>query len=213
MKKWTEKLLEEDGYKIINMAVRNANISMKECGAAELLMTIEGSGYGCIYGGYVIGHGYLGSKDFSGSDMGMESILRIMDVVGAETFNDIKGKYIRAAFKGLGSSVKIIGNILEDKWFDIESFFEDKRKELESEQSNAAKGDQIEDWIPCSVRLPDYTEKYIVTVEEENEGYRYTDIKVFESYLDNKGSWKNLNKNLKVVAWMEKPESWKGETK
>ena len=40
MKKWTEKLLEEDGYKIINMIVRNANISMKECGAVELLMTI-----------------------------------------------------------------------------------------------------------------------------------------------------------------------------
>ena len=56
MVKWTQEQLEEKGYRIINMIVRNANISMKECGAVELLMTIEGAGYVCIYGGYVIGH-------------------------------------------------------------------------------------------------------------------------------------------------------------
>ena len=40
-----------------------------------------------------------------------------------------KGKYVRVATKGWGSTVKIIGNILEDKWFDYESFFDDKEKE------------------------------------------------------------------------------------
>ena len=41
-------------------------------------------------------------------------------------FEDLKGKYVRVAIKGWGHSVKIIGNILEDKWFDIETFFADK---------------------------------------------------------------------------------------
>lgn len=205
MKKWTEKLLEEDRYKIINMIVRNANISMKECGAVELLMTIEGAGYVCIYGGYVIGHGYLGAKDFSGSDMGMESILRIMDVVGVETFNDIKGKYIRAAFKGLGSSVKIIGNILEDKWFDIESFFEDKQKELKMKETD--------NWVPCSERLPDSSGRYIVTIEND-QGNRYVDAKTYRNYLYKLDPWrKDTNNSMKVVAWMEKPEPWKEEAK
>lgn len=58
------------------------------------------------------------------SAKGMESIMRIMDVVGVEALEDMKGKYVRIASKGLGSSVKIIGNIISDKWFDYESFFE-----------------------------------------------------------------------------------------
>ena len=36
----------------------------------------------------------------------------------------MKGKYIRIAHKGFGSSVKIIGNIIKDKWFDYGTFFE-----------------------------------------------------------------------------------------
>ena len=49
--------------------------------------------------------------------------MNIMNVVGVERFNDMKGKYVRVAIKGLGSPVKIIGNIIEDKWFDPELFF------------------------------------------------------------------------------------------
>lgn len=33
------------------------------------------------------------------------------------------------ATKGWGSTVKIIGNILEDKWFDYESFFDDMKND------------------------------------------------------------------------------------
>lgn len=38
---------------------------------------------------------------------------------------DALSSYVKQhiAFKGLGSSTKIIGNIIEDKWFDPESFF------------------------------------------------------------------------------------------
>lgn len=112
------------------MVIDHVDISMKDYGVAVLQMGLKGSGYGCVYGGYVLGHGHLGAKNFDGSNAGMESILRIMDVVGVDTFTDIKGKYIRAATKGCGDSLKIIGNILEDKWFDIKSFFDDKRNEL-----------------------------------------------------------------------------------
>ena len=54
--------------------------------------------------------------------------MRIMDTVGVERFQDLKGKYVRVATKGLGSSVKIIGNIIKDKWFDAETFFADKEE-------------------------------------------------------------------------------------
>lgn len=54
--------------------------------------------------------------------------MRIMDVVGVEDLMDMKGEYVRVASKGLGISVKIIGNIIKDKWFDYGSFFDDKEK-------------------------------------------------------------------------------------
>lgn len=83
-----------------------------------------------MYGGYCLGKGYLGAEDnfFKGSAQGMEAIIRIMDTIGVDDLDDMMGKYVRVASKGLGSSIKIIGNIIEDKWFDYESFFEDVKK-------------------------------------------------------------------------------------
>lgn len=47
-----------------------------------------------------------------------------MDTVGVAKLSDLKGRYIRAAATR-DKRLKIIGNIINDKWFDIESFFKD----------------------------------------------------------------------------------------
>ena len=133
MKNWTaskipdsnQSSLTETGYEIENAKITSANLSMADHGILTLRLVLEGAGWGCVYGGYVLGKGYLGADEFEGSAKGMESIMRIMDVVGVEEFNDLKGKIIRVAIKGWGDSVKIIGNVISDKWFDIESFFKD----------------------------------------------------------------------------------------
>lgn len=125
MKKYNEKELLELNYKIENAIIKKVDISMADHGCITLSVELNGNGWGCIFGGYCLGHGYLGAKKFDGSAKGLESIARIMDVVGVSYFNDMKGKYIRVATKGLGSTVKIIGNVIKDQWFDIESFFND----------------------------------------------------------------------------------------
>ena len=98
---------------------------MADHGCLTLRMVLDGGGWGCVYGGYVLGKGYVDADDdfFEGSEQGMESIIRIMDVVGSHTFNGMEGEIIRVATKGLGSPVKIIGNALKEKWFDAESFY------------------------------------------------------------------------------------------
>lgn len=130
MKKYTQEQLTESGYKIKNALITNVDLSMADHGCFVLSMTLEGGGWGVVYGGYCLGKGYLGADDdfFSGSAAGMEYLIRIMDTVGVEKFQDLKGKYVRVATKGLGSSVKIIGNIIKDKWFDAETFFTDKKE-------------------------------------------------------------------------------------
>lgn len=128
MKKFTEDKLKELGYKLLNAKVKDVSLNMRDHGCLTLSITLSGGGWGVVYGGYCLGKGYLGAGDkfFSGSAKGMESIIRIMDVVGVEALEDMKDKYVRIASKGLGSSVKIIGNIISDKWFDYESFFENE---------------------------------------------------------------------------------------
>ena len=46
-----------------------------------------------------------------------------MDIIGVDAWEDLEGKYCRVLVGGIGDPVKVIGNILEDKWFDIAQFF------------------------------------------------------------------------------------------
>lgn len=59
----------------------------------------------------------------------MMGIRHSIHTVGCSTYEGMKGKYVRVATKGWGSTVKIIGNILEDKWFDYGSFFDDMKND------------------------------------------------------------------------------------
>lgn len=128
MTHYTQDKLTNLGYKIQNALITNVDISMADHGCFTLSMTLEGHGWGVVYGGYCLGKGFLGANEFEGSAAGMEYLMRIMDTVGVEKFQDLKGKYVRVATKGPGDCVKIIGNILKDQWFDAETFFTDKRE-------------------------------------------------------------------------------------
>lgn len=108
---------------IKNAKITKVDLSMADHGVLTLEMVLEGSGWGCVFGGYVLGHGYLDSKDFSGSPKGIEEIMRIMDVVGVERFNEMEGKYVRVETGEWGSSIKKIGNIIKNKWFDYNEFY------------------------------------------------------------------------------------------
>ncbi len=123
--------LTEAGYTIENALIEKVDLSMADHGCLTLAMTLQGEGWGVTYGGYCLGKGYLGADDdfFDGSAAGMEYLMRIMDTVGVERFQDLKGKYVRVATRGWGDQVKIIGNILKDKWFDAETFFTDKKED------------------------------------------------------------------------------------
>lgn len=117
--------LINNGYRIESAQIKSVDLS-NDGGIFSLAMVLEGSGWGVIFGGRVIGKSY--DDEISDSENGIEYILRIMDVVGVIRFNDMNGKYVRVAFKGWGDSVEIIGNIIENKWFDQKAFFDNKKE-------------------------------------------------------------------------------------
>lgn len=110
--------------KILNAKITSTSITMAEHGCLTFWITVEDGGWGVSIGGYSIGHGYLGSDEFHGYGPGLEAIMRIMDVVGVDKWEDLNGKYIRVESNGWGRTVKKIGHITNDKWFDIGKFFE-----------------------------------------------------------------------------------------
>lgn len=126
MKEWTKRELEAAGYTIDNMYIDKPDLSMQDHGCLILSLPMSGGAICVVYGGYCLGNGYLGADEFRGSAKGMEYIMRIMDTIGVEKFNDLNGKYCRIATKGWGDTVKIIGHITDDKWFDPEEFFKDE---------------------------------------------------------------------------------------
>lgn len=128
---YTEEELLQKGYKIENVKIKNVSLSMEEHGCFTSMLYLDGKGFSVAYGGYCLGKGYLGAKSFKGSAAGVESIMRIMDVIGVSRFEDLPNCYARVATKGWGESVKIIGNVIKDKWFDYETFFNDKNEAVE----------------------------------------------------------------------------------
>lgn len=120
---------------IKNVKITNVSLTMADHGCLTFYLTLEGDGWGVNYGGYCIGFGFLGSDSFTAENgSGLVAIMRIMDTVGVERWEDLKGKYIRIVDEGWGSSVKKIGNIIEDKWFDIDEFFKNYNKENNDEK-------------------------------------------------------------------------------
>lgn len=108
---------------IVNALIENVSLSMADHGVLYYYLTLKMNGCGCSYGGRIIGKGYLGAKEFQGYEKGTEALMRIMDVVGVEKWEDMKGRYVRVELPGWGGIVDRIGNIIEDKWFSQEEFF------------------------------------------------------------------------------------------
>ena len=118
---------------IRNARLKHVSLSMADHGCLTYELTLDGGGIGCVYGGIVLGKGYLGAKEFEGSSKGLEALMRIMDVVGVECWEDLTGKYVRFVITGLGGTVGTIGNIIEDKWFNQREFFKELKEEVEAD--------------------------------------------------------------------------------
>ena len=109
---------------IINVKITNVRLTMADHGCLTFYITVKGAGIGVNIGGYCIGHGYLGADEFkskSGADL--VAMMKIMDVVGVTNWEDLKGKYCRIKIDDLDSNVTTIGNIIDEKWFDLREFF------------------------------------------------------------------------------------------
>ena len=116
---------------IKNAKITGTSITMGDHGCLTFRVWLEGEGWGCGFGGYCIGHGYEGAKEdefIAENGDGLVAMMRIMNTVGVDEWEDLKNKYVRCKVNGIGDGVDEIGHITSEKWFNIRKFFEERRK-------------------------------------------------------------------------------------
>lgn len=109
---------------IKNAKITSTKLGREDHGIMTFMIFIEISGGGCCgIGGYSL-DGYdknLQKRVFRAESM--EAISKILDVVGVDNWEELSGKYIRVKDNGWGSTIDEIGNLMEDKWFNLREFF------------------------------------------------------------------------------------------
>lgn len=98
---------------------------MSEIGNAKIISTHLGNeSHGIL--SFMVQLDYGGSvQGFGGYDLrhyGIKPVLRILEVVGAETWESLIGKPCRARVgDGWNGTIEAIGHYLEDRWYDIKA--------------------------------------------------------------------------------------------
>ena len=109
--------------------IRNAKITgtmlgREDHGIMTFMLYLEFGAFSCGYGGYAIDRYDMAADKRVFSASGLEAISKILEVVGVRTWEELKGKYIRIEDNGWGETIDKIGNLMEEKWFNIRDFFE-----------------------------------------------------------------------------------------
>lgn len=113
------------------MEKRNAIIKSTKLGfdggvfTFYLHIEFEGGGQGA--GGYILDdivndpNGKFSHRQ--GIAAGMDLIMKILETVGVQKWEDLPGTYLR--FEGTNSKIHSIGHIIKDKWLNFDEHFKD----------------------------------------------------------------------------------------
>lgn len=110
---------------IRNAIITNTFLGREDHGIFTFYIGLEFSGAVCHIGGYALDapSDVEGERKYLHS--GLEVISIILDVVGVNRWEDLKGKYIRVKDNGLSQPIHEIGNLMADKWFNINNYFKE----------------------------------------------------------------------------------------
>ena len=96
------------------------------CLTADLI--IEGDGWGCGFGGYCLDHWFSDPGKYDSSD-GYGAIIELMKTLEVDSWEQLRGQYVRVVSKGWGEKIDKIGHLMKDKWFSFKDYFEQVQKE------------------------------------------------------------------------------------
>lgn len=119
------------------MTIRNAKITstmlgVEDHGIMTFFLTVEWQGGGVGIGGYALDgpdpankDAGFGAKARVGYGHGYQAIRRVLEIVGVDTWEKLRGQYCRIDDDGPGARVSKIGNLMKDEWFDLATYMKE----------------------------------------------------------------------------------------
>ena len=103
-----------------NAKIDGTHLGLEDHGIMTFFLYMDYGGSGQGFGGYSLD----GKSGTIGHGKSILAIRRILEVIGVTKWEDLKGKYCRVRRgERWNGTIKAIGHIVEDKWFDIEEHF------------------------------------------------------------------------------------------
>lgn len=113
----------DDELRTENCRIESADISIEDHGMVTFWLTLSGKGWGQGLGGWALDQAIRGGDEREGWGPGIIAIRKILETVGVMKWSQLKGTLCRAKIGYCGSArPPIIGHIIDDKWFDMDSF-------------------------------------------------------------------------------------------
>ena len=110
---------------IKNVKITKTFLGKEAHGFLTFYLLVEGNGIGVSIGGYCLDKYDEQKKKRVPSHKSFELINRILEVVGVNSWEELKGEYIRVENNGLGYRVTRIGNLIKNDWLDFDAFFKE----------------------------------------------------------------------------------------
>lgn len=104
--------------KIENAIITDTYLGV-ERGYLTARIDLDGGGWCCSFGDYVLGHWDYTSKISSGYAAWV--ISELLKTIGVKSWEQLSDTYVRVKRGGWGGRIVAVGNILHDKWFSFEN--------------------------------------------------------------------------------------------
>lgn len=109
---------------IVNARITDTFLGIEDHGIFTFSISVEiAGGGGCTIGNYRLNYIKDGKMHYEAKNS--EAICRILKVVGVDSWEQLKGQYIRVEVNGWGKGIHTIGNLMKDEWFNLKEFFSD----------------------------------------------------------------------------------------
>lgn len=117
----------------MNAEIKNAQITStmlgrEDHGIMTFMIFVSFGGSACGIGGYCLDEYDKSTKSRVFTSAGMEAISKILDTVGVDRWEDLPKQYVRIKDNGWGSPIDEIGNLMEDKWFNLRDYFKNVKE-------------------------------------------------------------------------------------
>jgi hypothetical protein len=107
----------------LNAQINTSRLGFISNGIFSFCLTLTIQDRGAVtLGGYVMDSYDKEQEKRVGTAYGMNLIMRILEVVGVDTWEELEGKYIRIKNTKLGDRVSAIGNLMKEEWIDFDTF-------------------------------------------------------------------------------------------